>query len=79
MSHLATLIACAVLSLPSISAAEWYSSLGRPRKAIRVEFDGKSSLTLDLAKIELPVTSLVLRRDTDRADYFWLEVHLAET
>ena len=80
MSHVATLIACAVLGVPSISAAQWYSFVdGGPRKAIRVEFDSKSSLTLQLAKIKLPVTALVLRRDTERADYFWLEAHLPET
>lgn len=79
MNRIAILIGFALLSLPSISAAEWYYMFDGPRKAVRVQFDESPPVQLQLAKIDLPVTALVLRPDTERADYFWLEIHLPKT
>lgn len=79
MSRLQLIFAVVTLGIPSISAAEWYSirGTGKPAKTIRGEAHGKT-FELPLYKLDLQATALVLRRDTERADYYWLETTLTE-
>ena len=78
MRHPVRTIACVLLGLPSGSHAEWYRIHGESPKTIRIEIEGQA-MQLPLSKIELPVTALDLRRDTERSDYFWVEVSLPAT
>jgi hypothetical protein len=71
-------MACVLLSLPSVSEAGWYSMQGESPTKIRVEVESKA-MQLPVRKIDLPVTALGLRRDTERPDYYWVEVALPET
>src|SRR5689334_13441673 len=78
MRRIGPTIAFAVLSWPGVSAADWYSIQGGPATTIRIESDGQSH-QISARKVDLPVEALVLRSDTERVDYFWLEVHLPDT
>ncbi len=79
MRRLLPAIAVIVLGYPGISAAEWLTGRGsgKPAKTITVEVDGKPH-QLQFYKFDLQVTDLVLRRDTEKSDYYWLEATLTE-
>ena len=79
MRGLFSATAIAVFGLPGVVTAEWYSGRGSglPDKTFPIEVDGKTQ-QMPLYKLDLKVTELVLRRDTERADYYWLETTLAE-
>lgn len=77
MTRLLPIIAIAIPGFPSISAAEWYAIQGKPTTTIRVKEHGKSA-EIPVRKLDLRVTALVLRRDTERAGYYWLEATLPE-
>ncbi len=61
-----------------MAVAEWYFIDGDSPTTVRVEFEGKA-MNVPVRKVDLRVEEIVLRRDTERADYFWLEVLLPET
>lgn len=77
-----TLFALGSVGLQSIATAEWIALYGHepePSTTIRVAFDGGKILQIPLRRFDLRATALVLRRDTERADYFWLEVEMPQT
>lgn len=79
MRRLLPAIAVATLGLSGTVAAEWYSfrGSGRPDMTFPIEADGKTN-QIPLYKFDLQVTELVLRQDTDCADYYWLEATLTQ-
>lgn len=79
MRRFRSIIAIAALGFPGSSAAEWLTGRGsgKPAKTITVEVGGKSH-QLPFYKFDLQVTELVLRRDTEKSDYYWLEATLTE-
>jgi hypothetical protein len=78
MHRLRTAIVLGVLNLPGISAAEWYFCDGESPTTIRLHV-GEQSMPIAVRKVDLPVSAVVLRRDSERVDWYWLEVTLPET
>lgn len=61
------------------SNAEWFTvyGSGKPAKTITMKLNG-GSRRLPLYEAKLQVTDLILRRDNERAGYYWLEATLTE-
>jgi hypothetical protein len=77
MIRFLTTLAVLTIALPSIATAEWFTvyGTGKPAKIIRGEHRGKP-FSVGVYKVDLQATELVLRRDTERADYYWVEATL---
>lgn len=71
-------IGLAALLLAFQARAEWYA-VGHEgaTTTIRIEEHGKSS-KVPVRKLNLKVTALVLRHDTENVDRYWVEATLAE-
>lgn len=78
MGRFRAVITFAMLSLPSISAAKWYRIQGESSTFIRIHADGQS-MRIPVREVDLLVSALVLRHDTERPDWYWIEVTLPET
>ena len=76
MTRAIPIVAC--LSLALQASGDWYA-VGREgaTTTIRITEHGKS-LDVPARKLALRVTALVLRRDTESADRYWVEATLAE-
>ena len=77
MSHISSAIAFLALAFPSITLADWYAIYGAPTTMIRIQEHGKS-IELPVRKLDLRVTALVLRPDTEDPKHYWLEATLSE-
>ncbi len=77
MSRFQATVTVAIFSLPGISAGEWYRIQSDSPTTIRIHADGQS-LKVPVRKVQLPVSALVLRRDTERSDWCWVEVTLPD-
>jgi hypothetical protein len=78
MTPLPASIALVAFGLTVPSAAEWYFIQGNSPTSIRLQVDGRST-RVSVRKVDLPVSALILRTDTERADWYWLEVSLPDT
>ena len=78
MRHFARTIAYVLLAGPSVAGAEWYRIHPHSPRKMRIEMEGQG-VQLPLSKIELSVTALGLRPDSEQPNYYWVEVFLPET
>jgi hypothetical protein len=77
MSHFSLAIAFLAFALPTGARAEWYAIRGKPTTTLRLQAEGKV-VEVPVRKIDLPATALVLRRDTEDAKRYWVEITLTE-
>ena len=71
-------IALVVFGLTVTCPAKWYFIQRSSPKSIRLQVDNKT-MQVPVRKVDLPVSALILRTDTERADCYWLEVTLPDT
>ena len=77
MSRVSSTIALLALALPSVTLAEWYAIRGEPATTLHIQENGKS-IQVPVRKLDLRVTDLVLRPDTEDAKRYWVEATLVQ-
>jgi len=76
MRHAIPIVAFLAVALQA--RAEWYAvGYEGATTTIRIDERGKSA-KVPVRKLDLQVTALVLRRDTESADRYWVEATLAK-